>query len=539
MAAGAQGGAPAPAQRGDGKLQPWVIGQMAGDQMAQTAAPQRSAQPPRQQLEPLPIVRRGDSQLPAELEGPRLSLSFSQPISVAEIVRLLVHETKLSVVISPGVDEKLTFQGELNDVTVREALDLILHPLGLDYAVQGRVIRIFTRQPEIRIFNIDYVATQRSGTRSMSATTGAGGTAAAAAGAGAVAATGVGGGAGGVGAGGAAGAGGSSASVSGTESVDLFEELATGIQNLLSEGGKFNLDRKAALLQVIDFPDVLQRVEFYLESVMRRVQRQVLIEAKVVEVELRDQFSAGINWSLILGSRTGNNVTLSQSLAPTTSGAFTIATTFKNLTSLISAFETQGKVNVLSSPRVSAMNNEPALIRVGTQDVFFVTTTQVEPGTGRLLQTAVVPQTITEGVVLSVTPQVSSDGIIHMSVSPSVTERTGQATSRLGDTVPIISVRETDTLVRVHQGETVVIAGLMQDRFNVDSTKVPVLGDLPGIGAGFRRKERTTRKTDLVILLTATILSPDQRAVTAADDLQRIEDTQRTPVPRPSSIIRR
>jgi type II secretory pathway component GspD/PulD (secretin) len=142
----------------------------------------------------------------------------------------------------------------------------------------------------------------------------------------------------------------------------------------------------------------------------------------------------------------------------------------------------------------------------------------------------VTPQSITEGVVLSVTPQINADGIIHMSISPTITERTGTATSRLGDQVPIVSVRETDTLVRVHEGETIVIAGLMQDRTSVEKTKVPVLGDVPLVGGLFRREDREKKKTDLVILLTPTILTPGEIAATAAMDQQRLYEQQRAPV---------
>ena len=177
-----------------------------------------------------------------------------------------------------------------------------------------------------------------------------------------------------------------------------------------------------------------------------------------------------------------------------------------------------------------AMNNEPAVMRVGTQDVFFVTTSQVDASSGQVLQTVVTPQTINEGVTLSVTPQIAADGVINMSIMPSITERTGTATSRLGDQVPIVSVRETDTLVRVHEGETIVIAGLMQDRTSVDKSKVPILGDVPLVGGLFRREERTKRKTDLVILLTPTVMTRDEISASASGDEQRLYEEQRKPV---------
>jgi type II secretory pathway component GspD/PulD (secretin) len=166
-------------------------------------------------------------------------------------------------------------------------------------------------------------------------------------------------------------------------------------------------------------------------------------------------------------------------------------------------------------------------MRIGTQDVFFTTTTQVNPDTGQILQSTVTPQSITEGVVLSVTSQISADGVINMSINPSITERTGQATSRLGDSVPIISVRETDTLVRVREGETIVIAGLMQDRFTTDNAKVPLLGDIPLVGNVFKRTETRRSKTDLVILLTPTVMGPDGVADNTARELRRLDNAQK------------
>ncbi len=273
--------------------------------------------------------------------------------------------------------------------------------------------------------------------------------------------------------GGSGGIGGSQASVSGTDSGDVFEELQAGIETLLSDVGKLNIDRKAGLVQVTDLPSRLDKIAVYIEAYETRALRQVRIVAKILEVELREEFSAGLDWALLV-KNAGNAVAVTQRLAPTRgSGAFTIGVNINDFKGLLDAFAGQGRVNVMASPWVMAMNNEPAVMRVGTQDVYFVTTSQVDASSGQILQTVVTPQTINEGVTLSVTPQITADGVINMSIMPSITERTGTATSRLGDQVPIVSVRETDTLVRVHEGETIVIAGLMQDRTSADTTKVP------------------------------------------------------------------
>ena len=307
--------------------------------------------------------------------------------------------------------------------------------------------------------------------------------------------------------------------MTGTDAGDIFSDVSAGVQTLLSPAGRFNMDKKAALLQATDYLDRLDQIQLYLEAVQNRATRQVQIQAKVIEVTLSDEFSAGINWNLII-KHAGNAVSLTQSVAPTAGGTFTAGLSIKDFTGLLNAFAMQGKVNVMASPTVNALNNEPAIMRVGTQDVFFKTTTQTDGVSGRILQTTVEPQAITEGVVLSVTPQISSDGMINMSITPSLTERTGQATSRFGDTVPILSVREADTMVRVHENETIVIAGLMEERLRREVRKVPLLGDPPGSGGISETTSR--RKTDLVILLTPTVMTPGRVAQSAAKELERV-----------------
>jgi MSHA type pilus biogenesis protein MshL len=480
-------------------------------QQAQPAAP----------LQPVPVTQLDLRQPHPELDGQRISLGFSEPTPIQDILLLLVRDTRLSVIPDPSLDQ--VFLGDIKNVTIREALDVILEPLGLDYSVRGQIIRVFPRELETRFYSIDYVITQRTGSRSIAGTTGAGGSNLGLTGG----QTSIVAGAAGIGGTGGTGAasGGSTSQVSGTDSPNLYVDLAEGVRNLLSADGRMNLDRTAALLQVTDRPSRLSRVEQYLEAVMLRVTRQVQIEAKVLEVELHNEFSAGINWSVVLGGLT-NNAVAAQQLAPATTGGFTLALNVGDFSALLNAFAAQGKVNVLSSPRITAMNNEPAVMRIGTQDVFFTTTTQIDSQSGQIVQTTVTPQSLTEGLVLSVTPQISADGIIHMNINPSITERTGVATSRLGDQVPILSVRETDTLVRVRQGETIVIAGLMHDRAGVDTAKVPFIGDVPVVGNLFKRTEKTRRKTDLVILITPTVMGPGETIANTAREIQRLEDAR-------------
>jgi MSHA biogenesis protein MshL len=481
--------------------------------------PPGQAQQPPEPLRPLVVTQLDERQRLSDLDSNRtFSLTFAEPTPITDLLLLLVRDTNLSVVPDPDVQG--TFRGELKDVTLRQALELIVQPSGLDSSVEGNLIRVFKRRLETRIFDLNFVVTRRSGARSLAASSGTGG--------GAVTSVLAGGGTTTIAEGTSVGAplgSGSSAQVSGMDGGDLFADLAIGMQTLLSPDGKFNMDRKAALLQVTDYPDRLDKVGLYLDAVQTRASRQVQIQARVIEVELRDEFAAGIDWKAVIESA-GESVAVMQTLAPSTSGGFTASLDIRDFSGLVKAFATQGRVNVVASPRVNAMNNEPAIMRIGTQNVFFVTTSQIDATTGRILQTTVTPQPITEGVVLSVTPQVGGDGMINMSISPSITERTGEATSRFGDTVPIMTVREADTLVRVHENETIVIAGLMQERVTRDQGKVPLLGDLPVVGGLFRRNTRSSRKTDLVILLTPTIMTPGRAAENAASEQERLSQAK-------------
>jgi MSHA biogenesis protein MshL len=506
-----------------GPLPPVGIVQGAGV-VRPVPAPGTLQQPPAP-LPPVAVTQLDDRQLHPELDGERISLTFAEPTPIIDILRVMVADTSLSLIPDPALDQ--TFIGELKNVTRREALDLMLEPLGLDYSIRGNVIRVFPRELETRLYSIDHVITQRAGSRGTGGGgVGAGGGFGTGAGGVGVGAAPVGGAVGGGIAGGITGGGigGATASVGGSDAPDFFGELEEGVRNLLSAEGTLNIDRTAGVLQVTDRPSRLDRIGQYLDTVMLRVSRQVQIEARIVEVELNEEHSAGINWNRIF-SALGGSLTLGQTLGGGASGGFTMSFAGGDTSVLLDAFAQQGRVNVLSSPRVTAMNNQPAVMNIGTQRVFFTTTTQVGEQ-GQILQTTVTPQSVTEGVILSVTPQISADGIIHMSINPSVTENAGFATSRLGDVVPQLRVRQTDSLVRVRDGETIVIAGLMQDRASATTSKVPVMGDVPVVGSLFRRRQTTTQKTDLVILLTPRIMGPAQVADHTAREIRRIDSAR-------------
>jgi type II secretory pathway component GspD/PulD (secretin) len=391
---------------------------------------QESAQVPAQAqsepLRPLAVTQLDERQQGSGLDSMRpVTITIPEPAPITDLLLMIVRDTRLSVVPDPDVQG--TFKGELKDVTLRQAIEMILQPHGYDYSVQGNVIRVFKRRFETRRFDLNYVITRRT----------------------------------------------ESSAVAG----DIFNDVANGVQTLLSADGRFNMDRKAALLQATDFPDRLDQIQLYLDAVQNRATRQVQIQAMVIEVELNDEFSAGIDRRRL---------------------------NMKDMPGILTALSSQGTVNVLATPMVNALNNEPAIMRAGTH-----TTTE--------------PHAILDGIVLSVTPQIASDGMINVSISPSLTERAGEAESRSGDMAPILTVREANTVVRVHDKETIVVAGLMEHRSRPEATKVPFLGDLPGVGKMFRGEKPGRRNTDLIILLTPTIMTPARVAQAVVNELERVK----------------
>ncbi len=249
----------------------------------------------------------------------------------------------------------------------------------------------------------------------------------------------------------------------------------------------------------------------------------------IIDIVLSKDHQTGMNWSSIteisdlqivnLRSAESFSAVMNQALSSAT-GVFQIGISNKGFSALLDAMSKQGKINVISNPQVSVMNNQMAMIKATTTDVFWGVTTTYDPETKKST-TLPVSRTVDVGVVLSVTPQISPDGEVTMHIHPSITEKIGESTfesETTKGTVPILSARETDTVIKVRDGKTVIIAGLMQDKKYTNTTKVPILGDIPGLGNLFRRTKNENIKTELAIFLTPTVI-----VGTRLEDLSREE----------------
>jgi len=361
------------------------------------------------QLPVLPLTQLDERALAADLDSRPFTLTFAQPVPVRDLLLLLVRGTSLSIVPDPSIAE--SFIGELKNVTVRQALGLILRPLGLDYSVDGAFVRVFRRAPETRIFDVNYIANERNGQTTV----------------------------------GGDGAGRSRADVSTASRGDVFGDLAKGVQSLLSERATFSVDRKAGIIQVTDFPERLDRVSVYLDAVQDRVQRQVQIEARAIEVELTDEHAQGIDWTAVAGA----------GATPTAHRALT-GLRVTDVAKLIVALEAQGAVTVIANPTLVTVNNEPAIVR-------------------------------TDALTVSVTPQIGDDGILMLDVTPMVKSTAVAA--------------EAEMLARVADGETLVVAGFTRERETKERRNVGISGGWFG-----RATVVTKRRVELVILLTPRLV---------------------------------
>ena len=282
-----------------------------------------------------------------------------------------------------------------------------------------------------------------------------------------------------------------------------------------------------------------EKVQEYLDMVLSSARRQVIIEATIAEVSLSDNYQQGINWQSLRSLRPGtpqagfsaaqnptglpvpNPFTASSgsfaTVSGTTPGAFAFLLNYVapglGLSSTLSLLETFGKVKVLSSPKISVLNNQTAMLKVVDNVVYFLikndSTTTTTGTTNNFTST---PQSVSVGLVMSVTPQISESGSILLNVRPTISSLKGAGKTdptpglAVANVVPEIQTREMESMLRLSDGEVAVMGGLMEDRINYSTNEVPGLGGLPGIGNFFRNRNDTSTKTELVIFLKPTII---------------------------------
>ena len=469
---------------------------------------------------------------------PRFDIKVNR-VEAREFFVGLVEGTPYNIVVHPDVTGRLSL--DLKNVTVPEVMQTVRNVYGYYFERSRTGFEVFPNTIRSRLFKVDYLTVSRSGQSRIRVSAGQ--------------VTEV------VGEGRREGEAGQqdrragSAATSNIETSsdsNFWAELRAALQAIVGteDGRSVVVNPHAGAVLVRAMPDELKAVDNFLSAVQGTVERQVILEAKILEVQLSKGYQSGINWAglherandrLLLGQIGGGNIfngnssiagnsgvldpgNLSQVEGTATSafgGVFTAALSIgSDFTAFIELLETQGQVHVLSSPRVSTVNNQKAVIKVGS-DEFFVTDLRSSTNvtTGALsTQNNVELTPFFSGVALDVFPQVSEAGYITLHIHPTVSEVREQiknvsvsSTDAISLPLAVSTIRESDTVVRARSGQVVVIGGLMQNTTEDEVAGVPLLGDLPLIGGLFRHTRQVERKSELVILLRPVVVEGDQQ----------------------------
>ncbi len=451
---------------------------------------------------------------------PRFNLTVNNA-KASEVFMGMVTGTPYSMLVHPDVTGTLTLN--LKNVTVPEAMEAVRALYGYEYEVQGKRIIVPSPALQTRIYQLNSLAMQRKGMSDMRVLSGS------------VNASG--------GSGGTSSGGGSqsleTSSVQTSTDSKYWEEVSASLTTLVGESGSVMVSPQSGIIIVKAAPANLFMVEKYLRASELVSARQVMLEAKILDVQLSDGYQSGINWATLQrggklaigtnglnpdGSAFNQNKTVTEMLAgaiPGPAGSlFGLAFDDGDFGAVINLIKSQGTVHVLSSPRIATLNNQKAVLKVGTDDFFVTEVTAGTPASGDTAATApsVVVQPFFSGIALDVTPQIDDKGNITLHVRPSVSNvtekvKTVQLGSSYGNLVlPLASssISETDSVVRLKDGQIVAIGGLMSQSFDNSKNRIPLLGDIPLLGQLFGNTSQASQKRELVVLIKTTLVRDSQ-----------------------------
>ena len=515
-------------------------------------------------------------ELPAaagKLIEPRFDLAVNNA-PAREVFMGIVSGTRYSMLVHPEVSGAISVH--LKDVTVLEALDALRDLYGYEYKVDGSRVYMQPIAMQTRVFKVNYLTGMRKGTSDIRVLSGSvsdapsAGTPGTGTTTGATPAT-----------SGAVSRTLESSRISTTSTSDFWTDLSAALKAIVgTEGGRnVIVNPQSGVIVVRAMPAELRNVAEFLKASQVSVERQVVLEAKIIEVRLNDAYQSGINWAAFKtgpnsrvslgqlmpgaalspdGALSGSGVPVSgtpgtnlANVAATVGGTAAAAGTLfgmafqtSSFAALLSFLESQGTVHVLSSPRIATLNNQKAVLKVGTDEFFVTNVSSTTTGTaaGTTTTPSVTLQPFFSGIMLDVTPQIDENTNIILHIHPSVSQ-VSQAPQRidLGSggvlNLPLAksNISETDSIVRAQDGQIVAIGGLMTQAMTDDRSQVPGLGDIPGVGAAFRQSAKSLQKRELVILLKATVVHDNGVwAQNIMESQQRIRDMRRDGTPAPA-----
>lgn len=509
-------------------LTPSKVPEQAQQQLQQAAATQHDAASTTAPVVPTAVTQDLLSNNPVSAlpQLPRFNVSATD-VDLNDFFQSLVADTPYSVVMHPQVSGKINLQ--LKQVTLPETVAIVQQLYGFDIRQQGLVYKVYPAGLRTETIAVNYLMLQRNGFSSISVNSG------------------------GVSqdsqngnnqngqnngfanqSGFSNNLGGQSqnqnaqqqfngSTIQSESKTDFWKDLEKAVQSVLGAGPErmVVVTPQAGLVTVRGMPEEIAAVKAYLGQSEQHLQRQVVLETKIIEVTLNDEYQQGINWqNAIMNIRsTGFNFSTSGAIASNAvssslGGVTAISFNNADFNGVINLLETQGNAQVLSSPRVTAMNNQKAVIKVG-QDEYFVTNVSSDTITsagGTTSSPNISLQPFFSGIALDVTPQIDANGSVILHVHPSVTETAEQnKTIQFSDEQIVLplaqsNIRESDTIIRARSGEIVVIGGLMQTVTSDSESRTPVLSAIPILGELFTSKNKLEKKKELVILLKPTVV---------------------------------
>lgn len=461
---------------------------------------------------------------------PRFNVAASQ-VPAADFFASLVADSNDSIVVHPDVTGVISLQ--LKQVTLTEVMQIVQSMYGYEIRQQGAIYQVFPAGMRTETIPLNYLMLQRSGLSSVTVNSGgvsqentnSGGNGMQGNGSNLQGQQNINNGMmGGYGQYGSQQFNGSM--IQSSSKTDFWKDLEKSLQTLIGDkdGRNVIVSPQAGLITVRGMPTDIDAVRRFLQQAEQHLQRQVVLEAKIIEVTLSDDYQQGINWQNALASSRSTNFNFQLSGGnvgnPTSTaigGLTSLSFSNADFGGVIKLLQTQGDAQVLSSPRITAVNNQQAVIKVG-QDEYFVTnvsSTTTTTGSGVQNSTpSVTLQPFFSGIALDVTPQIDENGQVILHIHPSVTETAEQTkTIKLTDedlVLPLAqsNIRESDTIIKANNGEIVVIGGLMQTVVSETESGVPGLRSLPVVGNLFKAKTKTSKKKELVILLKPVLTDP-------------------------------
>lgn len=431
----------------------------------------------------------------------------------------LVKGTNYSVVIDPSVSGRISLN--LKNVTLDDVFAYIERAYGFHYKKDKAHYIVYGNKITTRIFHVDYINMQRGGSSGTSASSG-----------------------------GLREGSNSGVKIETTNKVDFWKNLQTELETIIGkkDGRGITLNQQSGVIIARALPGELRIIETFLQQIQSSITRQVILETKLLEVNLSDGYQTGINWgqvfsrgptslsinqvgggttlsgsntSGIIGNSTSNIVdsNINGGAASAFGGVFSIALQASNFGAFIEMISTQGKVHVLSSPRIAAVNNQKAVIKVGGEE-YYVTGIQSGVSTNTTGTQATTSPSVTfapffSGIALDVTPQIDKEGNILLHLHPTVSDVNQRnknfTVDGKGFDLPLATstVRETDTVVRAKNGQIIVVGGLMKQSATDEEASVPLLADIPLIGRLFKHKKAARIKKELVVLVKPTLVDSE------------------------------